>query len=251
MKTGRRQILKGLAALPFAGGFTLSEAQAQTARARVAKGAAGAYTPKFFTAHEWETVRVLSDIVIPRDERSGSATDAKVPEFMDFILSDALAEPRQRESNQVRMRGGLAWLDRECARRFAGRRFLEASETERTSVLDSIAYPKKRDSDKEGTASQDTTPADKTAVVGSPVTARPSGVPAPPDAPEKEEEPLDRWSHGEAFFTAFRDLTASGFWSSEMGVKDLEYTGNTFVAEWKGCPTEVLAKLGLSGADKS
>ena len=30
-----------------------------------------------------------------------------------------------------------------------------------------------------------------------------------------------------------------------MGVKDIEYVGNTFVAEWKGCPPEVLAKLGL------
>ena len=52
-------------------------------------------------------------------------------------------------------------------------------------------------------------------------------------------------SQGVAFFNRFRDLTASGFWSSAMGVKDIDYVGNTFVAEWKGCPPEVLAKLGL------
>ena len=45
---------------------------------------------------------------------------------------------------------------------------------------------------------------------------------------------------------AYRDLTASGFWSSQMGVEDLQYKGNTFVAEFKGPPPEVLAKLGLT-----
>src|SRR5437867_10785049 len=34
------------------------------------------YTPKFFNRHEWQTVRRLADYVIPRDARSGSATDA-------------------------------------------------------------------------------------------------------------------------------------------------------------------------------
>jgi hypothetical protein len=216
--TGRRRILKLLGTLPLAGGFAVSEAQAQSAHERLArqKGKA-AFTPKFFTPHEWATVRVLVDIVIPRDERSGSATDAQVPEFMDFVLVDPLAEPRQRESNQVQMRGGLAWLDRECARRFAGRRFLEASEAERTAVLDGIAYTK---------------------------------APAPADVagdPEDGSLRLGRASHGTAWFNAFRDLTASGFWSSAMGVKDLEYLGNTMVAEWKGCPPAVLARLGLTG----
>lgn len=212
---GRRQVLKMLGALPLAGGFAVTEGQAQTAHERVARQKGG-YAPKFFTPHEWATVLVLVDIVIPRDERSGSATDAKVPEFMDFILMDPLAEPRQRESNQVQMRGGLAWLDRECARRFAGRSFLEASEAERTEVLDAIAYPK-------------------------------DSSPAADAGPEDATLRLARASHGIAWFNAFRDLTASGFWSSAMGVKDLEYLGNTMLAEWKGCPPAVLAKLGLTG----
>ena len=46
-------------------------------------------------------------------------------------------------------------------------------------------------------------------------------------------------------FNAFRDLTASGFWTSKMGITDLQYIGNTVVAEWKGCPDEVLKKLGV------
>ena len=51
---------------------------------------------------------------------------------------------------------------------------------------------------------------------------------------------------GVACFNSFRDLTASGFFSSKLGVQDLRYIGNTFVAEWKGCPPEALAKLGVS-----
>lgn len=204
-EVGRRGILKLFGSVPLAAGFALTEAQAQTAAQRARREATGGKAapgaPKFFTPHEWATVRVLADIVIPRDERSGSATDALVPEFMDYIMSDPLAEPRQRERNQTRMRGGLAWLDRECVKRF-GKSFLDAGETERKPVLDDIAYPAR--------------------------------------AEEKPE-----LGPGVAFFTAFRDLTAAGFWSSKMGVEDLQYTGNTFVAEWKGCPPEVLEKLGL------
>ncbi len=53
-------------------------------------------------------------------------------------------------------------------------------------------------------------------------------------------------SHGVAFFNSFRDLTSSGFWTSKMGIEDLQYIGNTFVPEWKGCPEEALKKLGVS-----
>ena len=49
---------------------------------------------------------------------------------------------------------------------------------------------------------------------------------------------------GAAFFTLFRDLVASGFWSSKVGVEDLRYVGNTFVAEWTGCPPEVTSRIG-------
>ena len=57
-------------------------------------------------------------------------------------------------------------------------------------------------------------------------------------------------SHGVAFFNRFRDLTASGFWSSRMGVEDLRYMGNTVVSEWTGCPEEQLRKLGVRYDDR-
>jgi hypothetical protein len=153
------------------------------------------FVPAFFTPHEYETVRVLVDLIIPRDERSGSATDAGVPEFMDFMMADDSTPPEARTA----MRGGLAWLDAECVRRF-GTPFVGCAAAERTALLDDIAWPAR---------------------------ARPE------------------LSNGVAFFSAFRDLTASGFWSSEMGVQDLQYRGNAFVPQWTGCPDAALRKVGV------
>jgi hypothetical protein len=202
----RRGVLKLIGTVPVAGlGLAPERALAAQEGARRAVAAAAkkgtAYAPKFFTAHEWATVRLLADIVIPKDERSGSATDALVPEYMDFTMTDPLIGEREREQRQTAMRGGLAWLDLECQDRFA-KTFLACGEAERKAVLDDIAWPEKA-----------------------------------------EERPALR--PGVRFFTSFRDLTASGFWSSKMGVEDLQYMGNTYVAEWKGPPPEVLRKLGL------
>ena len=97
-----------------------------------------AYAPKFFTPHEWATVRLLADLLIPRDARSGSATDARAPEFIDFML----AEADTRERTRVAMRGGLAWLDTECRDRF-GSDFLAGTDVHRRAVLDDIAWPAK------------------------------------------------------------------------------------------------------------
>jgi gluconate 2-dehydrogenase gamma chain len=197
---GRRGLLKVIGAVPLAALLPAPHAAAVEVAAKAAKQAKGkAFAPQFFAAHEYETVRLLSDMVIPKDGRSGSATDAGVPEFMDFMMMDPLESAAKRESRQTAMRGGLAWLDHECADRF-GKAFVACTDAERRAVLDDIAWPEK---------------------------ARPE------------------MKQGAHFFSGFRDLTASGFWSSKMGVDDLQYQGNTFVAEWKGCPPEVLARLGL------
>jgi gluconate 2-dehydrogenase gamma chain len=194
----RREVLKLLTSAPLAASLAWSaeEAQAASALAEAARqGAAtgAAFTPKFFTTHEWSTVRVLVDLILPRDDRSGSATDAGVPEFMDFIVLD-------QPVRQIAMRGGLAWLDFECQQRF-DKTFLDCSADQRTELLDDIAWP------------QRTTPAP---------------------------------AHGIAFFNSFRDLTAAGFWTSRMGIADLQYMGNRSVAQWHGCPDEALRKLGVS-----
>jgi gluconate 2-dehydrogenase gamma chain len=43
-------------------------------------------------------------------------------------------------------------------------------------------------------------------------------------------------SQGVEFFAFLRNLTTDGFYSSEIGIADLEYIGNTFVREFPGCP---------------
>src|SRR5712691_8323384 len=194
-EVGRRGILKLFGSVPLAAGFALTGAQAQAAhqhaREEAKAGKAGPYTTKFFSTHEWATVRVLVDIVIPRDERSGSATDAQVPEFMDFILNDPLAEARQRERNQTQMRGGLAWLDRECARRFDGRSFLQASEAELKQVLHNIAYPPRSEPGREPTAAFPVEAYPKKTDVIAP---EPSAGPSP--APKAAAKPMEPLHHG-------------------------------------------------------
>ena len=139
----RRDALKLLGAVPLVGALDWSAPSLERATRMVARlhedgPVAAPYAPKFFTPHEWRTVRVLADMIIPKDERSGSATDAKAPEFMDFML----AEKDTSESSRVSMHGGLAWLDTEMRRRF-NKDFFNASDAQRVAVLDDIAYPKK------------------------------------------------------------------------------------------------------------
>jgi gluconate 2-dehydrogenase gamma chain len=90
---------------------------------------------KFFNDHEMATITVLADIIIPKDARSGSATDAKVPDFIEFIVKD-------KPYNQVPMRGGLRWLDLQCLNRY-DKTFLDISPTQQLALVDEIAYPKK------------------------------------------------------------------------------------------------------------
>lgn len=92
-------------------------------------------TPRFFTAAEFRTVRVLADDIIPKDERSGAASDAGVPAWIDWTLMD-------QPGRQVGIRGGLAWLDREARRRF-GQPYAALATAQRHAILDDIAYPRR------------------------------------------------------------------------------------------------------------
>jgi gluconate 2-dehydrogenase gamma chain len=205
MAISRRNVLKAIgAAAPVAAGFTWTSAEAEqahqhaTAARKTGTATRTPFKPKFFTAHEWATVKVLVDLIIPKDERSGSATDAGVPEFMDFMLAEQTEMRAEQTERRVAMRGGLHWLDTQCRARFE-KPFVECAPAQQTMLLDDIAWPSK--------------------------------------APKN-------LSQGVAFFNSFRDFTASGFWSSKIGVQDLQYIGNV-AYQWDGCPPEALAKLGL------
>jgi hypothetical protein len=195
--TERRDFLKFLAAAPLAHfavtALDLEEAATKTRETLEKLAERGQqYQPKVFTPAEWRTARVLVDLVIPRDMRSGSATEAKVPEFMDVFMET-------RENMRNWMRTGLAWLDEECNKRFT-KTFVDCNDAQRKAVLDDIAWPRRARQEMQA---------------------------------------------GVRFFNNFRNFTASGFWSSQMGVQDLQYMGNRPTAQWNGCPTPALNKLGV------
>lgn len=198
----RREALLGMGTVSLATFLELTPPQVEralegmTALHEASEEEQQQFVPKFFTPVEWRTVRVLVDYIIPRDARSGSATDAKVPEFMDWILADSEAS----EASRVSMRGGLAWLNQESRKRF-GRNFAIATDAQRRRILDDIAWPAK----------------------------------APASL-----------SQGVAFFNRMRDFTASGFFSSAIGWKDLQYIGNVSNPGWKGCPPEAMQRLGVT-----
>src|SRR6478752_8219792 len=85
-RLNRREALKVLGAVPVAAAMGPAVAHAESATEAMQASVAQATAPKFFNAHEWRTLRVLVDYIIPSDEHSGSATDAKVPEYIDFLL---------------------------------------------------------------------------------------------------------------------------------------------------------------------
>jgi hypothetical protein len=89
----------------------------------------------FFTENEMVVITLLADIIIPKDEVSGSASEAKVPEFIEFIVKDM-------PDHQTPMRGGLRWLEIYTFKKF-NKSFKDCSPEQRISIVDEIAYPKK------------------------------------------------------------------------------------------------------------
>jgi gluconate 2-dehydrogenase gamma chain len=150
----------------------------------------------FFTPDEMRTITILGDIIIPKDEVSGSASDAKVPDFIEFIVKDM-------PQHQTPMRGGLRWLDIQCLKRYE-KPFRDCSQPQQIEMVDAIAWPDK---------------------------AKPE------------------MAQGVAFFNLMRNLTATGFYTSEIGGKDVGYMGNV-PNQWNGVPPDVLKQYGLAYTEK-
>lgn len=150
----------------------------------------------FFTAAEMSMINILVDIIIPKDEHSGSATDAKVPAFIEFMVKD---QPRY----QLPLRGGLRWLDVFSLKTY-NKGFTDLSADDRIKLIDQIAYP------------YDVKP---------------------------------ELTQGATFFSTLRNLTATGFFTSEAGLKDLDYKGNQ-PNVWDGVPADVLAQYNLQYDEK-
>ncbi len=186
----RRDILKTLA-MGAVGGSVLRVIPAEAAEfvhqtvRREKAAAAGKYVPKYFSAHQYETLTSLCDTIIPKDEHSGGAVEAGAPEFIDLLTSE-------NDEYKERLGGGLMWLDNYCAD-YYGTTYLGCTPDARKATLDLIAYRKNA----------------------------------------KQNHEL---SQGVAFFAFLREMTCDGFYSSKIGIEDLQYIGNTSLKEFPGCP---------------
>ncbi|MEM8899235.1 MAG: gluconate 2-dehydrogenase subunit 3 family protein [Bacteroidota bacterium] len=87
----------------------------------------------YLNEHELATIAVLCDIILPASDTAGSASEAEVPEFIEFIVKDL---PR----HQLPMRGGLMWLDQESNSRF-NKVFIDCTDEEQIAIVEDIAYP--------------------------------------------------------------------------------------------------------------
>jgi gluconate 2-dehydrogenase gamma chain len=145
----------------------------------------GVYTPKFFSPRQYETLQALCQAIIPADADSGGAKEAGAPEFIDLLTSE---NPKY----QLRLGGGIMWLEAQCADRY-GKSYLESAPEQQKEILDLIAFSKN---------------AEKNAEI----------------------------SQGVEFFAFLREMTADGFFTSEIGIKYLGYVGNTYMLSFPGCP---------------
>jgi gluconate 2-dehydrogenase gamma chain len=182
-----KNLAVGVAAGPALQVLSVEAAEQAHRLVKLERGqAAGAYVPKFFTAHAFETVRSLCRTIIPADGETGGAQEAGAPEFIDLLTSE-------NEDYKLTLGGGIAWLDLTCSDRYGKTSYLECTPAQQKEILDLIAYREngRRDS-----------------------TLNP----------------------GIKFFSLLRQLTADGFFTSEIGIKYLEYIGNTYLPEFPGCP---------------
>jgi len=149
------------------------------------KAGAGKYAPKYFSAAQYATLTALCDAILPKDARSGGAIEAGAPEFVDLLTSE-------NEEFQLRLGGGLMWLDGFCTDRYANG-YLACTPAQQKQVLDAIAF--RRNAKKDPALSQ-----------------------------------------GVAFFAFLRNMTCDAYYTSKVGIADLQYIGNTSLREFPGCP---------------
>jgi len=187
----RRDILKSLTMGAMAGSV-LRVIPAQAAEyahhlvdAEKSATPGGRYTPKFFRPQQYKTLQALCQAIIPPEGDTTGAVEAGALEFIDLLTSE-------NSDYQLKLGGGLMWLDATCRDRY-GKAYLDCAAPQQKEILDAIAY-------------------------------RANAAKDPSLAP------------GVAFFAFLRNLTADGFFTSEIGIKYLGYIGNKYMGDFPGCP---------------
>jgi hypothetical protein len=192
MALNRRDVLKSLTAGLVAGSVLrvipaeAAEYAHRMVHAEKAASTTGTYKPKYFSAHQYKTLKSVCQSIIPADEKAGGALEAGAPEFIDLLTSE-------NEEYQLKLGGGFMWLDAKCNDRY-GQGYVDCTPIQQKEILDLIAFRKNAKAD-------------------------PS------------------LSQGIEFFSFLRMMTVDGYFTSEIGIKDLGYLGNKFVkGDFAGCP---------------
>jgi hypothetical protein len=175
---------------------------------------------RVFTPAQYATVERLVEAIIPTDERSPGAKDARVADYMDLLLAEADGGLRQD------WLAGLAALDTESTKRF-GRAFGKLDPAQTDALLTDISKYE---------------------------TVKPIADPALQVPRNEEPKPLppqvdtllgdvgrhsgSRKSQLETFFANTKQATIHGYYTSEIGIhKELRYKGNKVLLEFVGCQT--------------
>ena len=140
------------------------------------------YAPQFFTSDEYQTIEILTELILPGDGSPG-AREAGVSEFVDFMVAS-------NPGIQYRFRYGLTWLDAH-ADAFRRKPFRSLESGDQKDILQHLAYKDRY---------------------------RPG-----------EDE-------GRDFFKLIREYTLMGFYTSRIGMEQLDCPGLKLYSESPGCP---------------
>jgi gluconate 2-dehydrogenase gamma chain len=172
----RRDALRRLGLVLAATGFVdraaAQEVHQMADEARAASG--GMYSPKALSAHDYETLKRLTDLIIPVENGAPGALAAGAAAWIDMMASE------NAELKGIYTKG-LGWLDTTMVQR-GQKDFVSAPPARQTELLDLIAYRRNQ---------------------------------TPELAP------------GIEFFSWARRMTVDAFYTSEIGIKDIDYRGNT------------------------
>ena len=173
---------------------------------------------KVLTTAQYRTVDALVEAIIPRDERSPGAREARVADYIDLLLGEADAPLR------TQWLAGLAALDAEAVTRFKAP-LVRLQDEQMTALLTDISRYEAVELAAE-------------AALQVPRNEQPQPQPPQVDTLLGEvRHPLDR-PILEAFFEATKQATVHGYYTSEIGIhQDLRYKGNTLLGEFVGCLT--------------
>ena len=211
----RRTALKALGATAFVpwlsdeGLAAYAEIQARKAAPRL----------KVLTAAQYATVEALVEALIPADERSPGAREARVADYLDLLLSEAQAPLREQ------WLAGLSALDAEAGTRF-GAPFVRLAEGDATALLTEISRYELEEAKPAADPALD-------------IPRNEQPEPQPPQVDtllgDVSKHPRGRKAL-ETFFFNTKQATIHGYYTSEIGIhKDLRYKGNQILAEFVGC----------------